>query len=100
MRSSSVLPLCRLRFLASEGSLHHKLLEIRLVRSDRGITSVKIVHNVEEGGKLVAVLVVAVHAVGDGDKVNAVLQEEYLRIKAGLQSVVRVSPFGAFCALS
>ena len=40
-----------------------------------------------KGGKLVAVLVVAVHAVGDGNKVDAVLPEEYLRVKSGLQIV-------------
>ena len=46
-----------------------------------------VLHDVEEGGKLVAVLVVAVHAIGDGDKVNAVLPEEHLRVKAGLQVI-------------
>ena len=46
-----------------------------------------VLHDVEEGGKLVAVLVVAVHAVGNSDKVNAVLPEEYLRVKSGLQIV-------------
>ena len=46
-----------------------------------------VLHNVEEGGKFVAVLVIAVHTVGDGNKVNAVLPEEHLRVKAGLQIV-------------
>ena len=46
-----------------------------------------VLHDIEEGGKLIAVLVVAVHAVGNGDKVDAVLPEEYLRVKAGLQIV-------------
>lgn len=46
-----------------------------------------VLHDVEEGGKFIAVLVIAVHAVGDGNKVNAVLPEEYLRVKAGLQIV-------------
>ena len=46
-----------------------------------------VLHDVEEGGKLVAVLVVAVHAVGDGDRVNAVLPEEHLRVKAVLQII-------------
>ena len=46
-----------------------------------------VLHDVEEGGKFVAVLVIAVHAVGDGNKVNAVLPEEYLRVKSGLQIV-------------
>ena len=51
------------------------------------IAQIPLVHNVEEGGKLVAVLVVAVHAVGDGNKVDVVLPEECLRIEAGLQIV-------------
>ena len=55
-----------------------------------------VLHDVEEGGKLVAVLVVAVHAVGDGDKVNTVLPEEYLRVKAGLQ-VITTGPAPAKC---
>ena len=46
-----------------------------------------VLHDVEEGGKLVAVLVIAVHAVGDGNKVDTVLPEEYLRVKSGLQIV-------------
>ena len=46
-----------------------------------------VLHDVEEGGKLIAVLVVTVHAVDDGDKVNTVLPEEYLRVKASLQIV-------------
>ena len=46
-----------------------------------------VLHDVEEGGKFIAVLVIAVHAVGDGNKVNAVLPEEYLRVKSGLQIV-------------
>ena len=40
-----------------------------------------------KGGKFIAVLVIAVHAVGDGNKVDTVLPEEYLRVKAGLQIV-------------
>ena len=66
---------------------------IQSKQSEKGeiITSLSrmgdVLHNVEEGGKLVAVLIVAVHAVGDGDKVNAVLPEEYLRVKPGLQIV-------------
>ena len=37
-----------------------------------------VLHDVEEGRKLVAVLVITVHAVGNGNKVNAVLPKEYL----------------------
>ena len=51
------------------------------------VTQIPLVHNVEEGGKLIAVLVIAVHAVGDGNKVDTVLPEEHLRVKSGLQIV-------------
>ena len=51
------------------------------------VAQIPFVHDVEEGGKLIAVLVIAVHAVGDGNKVNTVLPEEHLRVKAGLQVV-------------
>ena len=54
-----------------------------------------VLHNVEEGGKFIAVLIVAVHAVGDGNKVNAVLPEEYLRVKSGLQ-IITTSPTHVF----
>ena len=37
-----------------------------------------VLHNVEERGKLIAVLIVAVHAVGNRHKVNMMLTEEYL----------------------
>ena len=51
------------------------------------VTQVPLIHDVEKGGELAAVLIVAVHAVGNGDKVDAVLPEKYLRVKAGLQVV-------------
>ena len=51
------------------------------------ITKIPLVHNVEERGKLIAVLIVAVHAVGNRHKVNMMLTEEYLRVKACLQIV-------------
>ena len=51
------------------------------------VTKIPLVHDVEEGSKFIAVLIVAVHAVGDGDKVDAMLPEEYLRVKSGLQIV-------------
>ena len=38
-------------------------------------------------GKLIAVLIVAVHAVGNRHKVNMMLTEEYLRVKACLQII-------------
>ena len=45
------------------------------------VAQIPLVHDVEEGGKLVAVLVIAVHAVGNRHKVNMMLTEEYLRVK-------------------
>ena len=51
------------------------------------VAQIPFVHDVEEGRKFVAILVIAVHAVDDGDKVNTVLPEEYLRVKASLQIV-------------
>ena len=51
------------------------------------VAQIPFVHDVEEGGKLIAVLVIAVHAVGNRNKVDAVLPEEYLRVKACLQIV-------------
>lgn len=51
------------------------------------ITKIPLVHNVEERGKLIAVLIVAVHAVGNRHKVNMMLTEEYLRVKACLQII-------------
>ena len=51
------------------------------------VTKIPFVHDVEEGRKLVAVLVITVHAVGNGNKVDAMLPEEYLCVKAGLQIV-------------
>ena len=51
------------------------------------IAKIPLIHDIEEGGKLVAVLIVAVHAVGDSHKVDTVLPEENLRVKAGLQVI-------------
>ena len=55
------------------------------------VTKIPFVHDVEEGRKFVAVLVITVHAVGNGNKVDAVLPEEYLRVKTCLQ-VITTSP--------
>ena len=51
------------------------------------VTQIPLVHDVEEGGKFIAVLVIAVHAVGNRHKVDAMLSEEHLRVKACLQIV-------------
>ena len=51
------------------------------------ITSVKIVHDIEKGRKLAAVLFLAVDVIGDSNKMNPILPEHYLGVKAGLQVV-------------
>ena len=51
------------------------------------VAQIPLVHDIEEGRKFVAVLVVAVHAVGDSHKVDAMLSEEHLRVKACLQVI-------------
>ena len=51
------------------------------------VAQVPLVHDIEEGCKFIAVLVVAVHAVGDSHKVDTVLTEENLRVKACLQVI-------------
>ena len=51
------------------------------------ITSVKIVHDIEKGCKVVFRLIGAVHAVIDGNEANAVLREGDLRIEAHTEIV-------------
>ena len=51
------------------------------------ISQIPLVHDVQEGGELVSVAVVAVNAVGDGNKMNPMLPEEHLGVKARLQIV-------------
>ena len=51
------------------------------------IPEVPLVHDIQERGELTAVLILAVHAIGNGNKMNPMLPEEYLGIKAGLQIV-------------
>ena len=51
------------------------------------VAQIPLVHNIEKRRKFVAVLVVAVHAVGDSHKVDTVLPEEHLRVKACLQII-------------
>ena len=46
-----------------------------------------VLHYVEERGEVVILRLVAVHAVGDGNKVDAVLPEEYLRVESRLQII-------------
>ena len=47
-----------------------------------GITSVKIVHDVQKRSEIILGLIGAVHAVVDGNEANAVLREGDLRIEA------------------
>ena len=51
------------------------------------VAQVPLVHDIEEGRKFIAVLVIAVHAVGNRHKVDAMLSEEHLRVKACLQII-------------
>ena len=48
---------------------------------------VRVLHNVQEGRKLVTALVVAVHMVGNGNKANPMLTEKYLGVEACLQII-------------
>ena len=54
---------------------------------DVGVPQIPLVHDVEEGSKLAALPIRAVHAVGDGDEPDPVLGEEHLRVEAGLQII-------------
>ena len=51
------------------------------------IPQIPLVHDVQKRGELVAVLILAVHAVGDGNKMNPMLTKEYLGVKARLQVI-------------
>ena len=51
------------------------------------ISQIPLVHYVEERSELIAVLIVAVHSVGNGNEVNAVLTEHHLSVKARLQII-------------
>ena len=51
------------------------------------VTQIPFVHNIEKGSKLAAVLFLAVNVIGDSYKMNPILPEHYLGVKAGLQVV-------------
>ena len=51
------------------------------------VTQIPFVHNIEKGRKLTAVLFLAVDVIGDSYKMNPILPEHYLGVKAGLQVV-------------
>ena len=51
------------------------------------VTQIPFVHDIEKGGKLAAVLFLAVNVIGDSNKMNPILPEHYLGVKAGLQVV-------------
>ncbi len=44
-------------------------------------------HDIDERRKFAAVLVIAVHIVGNGDKMNSMLTKKHLGINAGLQII-------------
>ena len=47
----------------------------------------RVLHDIEKGRKLAAVLFLAVNVIGDSNKMNPILPEHYLGVKAGLQVV-------------
>ena len=51
------------------------------------VTQIPFVHDIEKGRKLAAVLFLAVDVIGDSNKMNPILPEHYLGVKAGLQVV-------------
>ena len=51
------------------------------------VTQIPFVHDIEKGSKLAAVLFLAVNIIGDSNKMNPILPEHYLGVKAGLQVV-------------
>ena len=51
------------------------------------VTQIPFVHDIEKGSKLAAVLFLAVNVIGDSNKMNPILPEHYLGVKAGLQVV-------------
>ena len=51
------------------------------------VPQIPFVDDIEERGELTAVLILGIYIVGDGNEADAVLPEEYLRIKAGLQII-------------
>ena len=51
------------------------------------VTQIPFVHDIEKGSKLAAVLFLAVNVIGDSNKMNPILPEHYLGIKAGLQVI-------------
>ena len=51
------------------------------------VTQIPFVHDIEKGSKLAAVLFLAVNVIGDSYKMNPILPEHYLGVKAGLQVI-------------
>ena len=51
------------------------------------VTQIPFVHDIKKGGKLAAVLFLAVNVIGDSNKMNPILPEHHLGVKAGLQVV-------------
>jgi len=51
------------------------------------VTQIPFVHDIEKGRKLAAILFLAVNVIGDSYKMNPILPEHYLGVKAGLQVI-------------
>ena len=51
------------------------------------VTQIPFIHDIEKGRKLATVLFLAVDVIGDSNKMNPILPEHYLGVKAGLQVV-------------
>jgi len=87
------------RWWASPGLLHNRRCSCLLLAywhvpsSDRPLNfpgtvpEIPFAHDIDERRKLAAVLVVAVNIVGDGNKMNPMLPEHYLRVEAGFQII-------------
>ena len=84
--------IARLFLIAIDSTVRSRLARFAL-DTDGGallaaqITKIPFVHDIQKRGKFVAVLVIAVHTVGNRNKVNTMLTEKYLGVKAGLQIV-------------
>lgn len=76
-----------IQHLVGEGDVRPAPCLVGLLLLAAGVPEVPLVHDVEEGGELTALLVRAVHAVGDGDEADPMLPEKNFGIKAGLQIV-------------
>ena len=82
----------RVFFVAIDGVIGDRLSRLALhtvcCRNLFGlVTQIPFVHDIEKGRKLAAVLFLAVNVIGDSYKMNPILPEHYLGVKAGLQVI-------------